>query len=328
MKRVFVLALTGILALTAMATPLETRADARMGARNEGRPRALAPAQSRPIIVDHTAIALFDRIPDRYIRAARELRMIYFDKSVGANIDSGLDCLQHPSANAAPVGCKRPDPVTGQSTGLAANIKYDRSTWRYQWWPERGCSAWYELVSCFIAQAGPVVAQYDVLSFQFSYGEVGAGSTIADKSAGFFANNKAVNDIYDYEAFAARYPGKQFILWTTSLSRGVGTAESTDFNNQMRAYARANNKILFDVADIEAHDPAGKPCFDNRDGVRYCEPNNPAKCENFPDDKFDYPAICPNYTTEMNAGHLNSMGKVRLAKAFWVLMAQVAGWMP
>jgi len=47
----------------------------------------------------------------------------------------------------------------------------------------------------------------------------------------------------------------------------VGAAESTDFNNQMRAYARANNKILFDVAAIEAHDPAGKPRFDNRDGA-------------------------------------------------------------
>lgn len=47
-----------------------------------------------------------------------------------------------------------------------------------------------------------------------------------------------------------------------------------------------------------------------------------------PTDGFNYPAICPNYTTEMNAGHLNSVGKVRLAKAFWVLMAQVAGWTP
>ena len=285
-------------------------------------------AQDRPIIVDHKSVALFDRIPDRYLKAARELRMIYFDKSVGKNISDGLDCLQHRSAEAAPIGCKRPDPVTGKSTGLVAGPQYNRSRWRYQWWPSSGCGGWTDMVSCFRTQAGPIASQYDVLSFQFSYQEVDTDSTIADKSAGFFANNKAAIDVHDYEALAAQHPGPKLIYWTTSLSRGIGTQVSTDFNNQMRAYARANNKILFDVADIEAFDPAGAPCYDNRDGVRYCEPNNKSKCENFPDDKAKYPAICPNYTTEMNAGHLNSVAKVRLAKAFWVLMAQVAGWVP
>ena len=309
MKRLFAWFVIGAIAVAGVLSPTEVN------------------AQNRAIIVDHTSVALFDRIPDQYITAARNLRMIYFDKSVGANISAGLDCLAYPSVDAAPVGCKKPDPVTGQPPGLVANAKYNRSNWRYQWWPSSGCGGWTDLVNCFNSQANPVAGQYDILSFQFSYLEMASGSTIANNPGGFFSDNKAVNDVNDYNAFAASHPGKKLIYWTSSVARGIGTPESTSFNNQMRQYARSNNKILFDVADIESHSPSGAPCYDNRDGVQYCEPDG-RKCENFPNDNANHPAICTNYTTEMNGGHLNSVAKVRLAKAFWVLMAQIAGWVP
>ncbi|HIP70515.1 MAG TPA: hypothetical protein EYH05_03870 [Anaerolineae bacterium] len=50
--------------------------------------------------------------------------------------------------------------------------------------------------------------------------------------------------------------------------------------------------------------------------------------ENYPDDGQDTPAICPHYTTEVDGGHLGtvSAGKIRVAKAYWVLMARLAGW--
>jgi hypothetical protein len=96
----------------------------------------------------------------------------------------------------------------------------------------------------------------------------------------------------------------------------------------MRQYARDYKVILFDVADIEAHTHLGAKCFDNRDGVSYCD--HADNCENYPDDGLDIPAICQDYTTEPNGGHLGSVsaGKIRIAKAFWVLMARIAGWNP
>jgi hypothetical protein len=95
----------------------------------------------------------------------------------------------------------------------------------------------------------------------------------------------------------------------------------------MRQYAIANQKPLFDVADILSHDPAGNPCYDNRDGVPYDNGNN---SENYPDDGANRLAICPHYTTETDGGHLGSVsaGKIRVAKAFWVLMARITGWTP
>ncbi len=93
----------------------------------------------------------------------------------------------------------------------------------------------------------------------------------------------------------------------------------------MRQYAIDNDKVLFDVADILSHDPDGNPCYDNRDGVPY---DNGNTSENHPDDGQNIPAICPHYTTEADGGHLGSVsaGKIRVAKAYWVLMARLAGW--
>jgi hypothetical protein len=81
------------------------------------------------------------------------------------------------------------------------------------------------------------------------------------------------------------------------------------------------------VADILSHDPSGAPCYDNRDGVYFSNGN---QSENYPNDGINRLAICPHYTTELDGGHLGSVstGKIRVAKAFWVLMAQIAGWRP
>jgi hypothetical protein len=96
----------------------------------------------------------------------------------------------------------------------------------------------------------------------------------------------------------------------------------------MRQYAREHNLALFDVAEILSHSESGAACFDNRDGVPYCDQSG--QCEDHPDDGRDIPAICRDYTTEADGGHLGSVsaGRLRIAKAFWVLMARIAGWNP
>ncbi|QQS38343.1 MAG: T9SS type A sorting domain-containing protein [Ignavibacteriales bacterium] len=115
------------------------------------------------------------------------------------------------------------------------------------------------------------------------------------------------------------------IWFTTSLARSIGSVESQSFNDQLRQYALQNDIILFDVADILSHTPWGTPCYDNRDGVAYTFGSN---SENYPDDGIEIPAICQEYTTETEGGHLGSVssGKIRVVKAFWVLMARIAGW--
>lgn len=307
-------------------------------------PIASAPANASPsfaphlqtanIVVDHTSVALFEQIPDEYIEAAATLDMFFMDRSVGGNINDGLSCLNYVSDEAAPSHCKRYEHVDPVFSVDPSEVNwsrvggYDRSNWDFEYWPTgMSCASWSEKVDCFINYIEPQIGGYDVVSFQFSYLAVDESDTIADQLGGFFSDNANLTDVYDFEDFEARNPGKETIYWTTSLSRGIGTTVSESFNNQMRQYATTNGKILFDVADILSHDPSGNPCYDNRDGVPYDNGNH---SENYPDDGQQIPSICQHYTTEVDGGHLGSVsaGKIRVAKAFWVLMAQIAGWDP
>ena len=68
------------------------------------------------------------------------------------------------------------------------------------------------------------------------------GSTIDDLDVGFFVDlphygyyeNRERWDISDIEELEAQHPNKTFIYWTTSLSRGIGSLDGENFNNQMR----------------------------------------------------------------------------------------------
>ncbi|MCA9935354.1 MAG: hypothetical protein H6662_18315 [Ardenticatenaceae bacterium] len=286
------------------------------------------------IIVDHTSVALFEQIPEEYLQAAAALHMLFIDRSVGANISDGLSCLAFDSDEAAPSHCKRythtvpaysSDP---SEVNWARSGGYNRDNWSYDFWEEGGgCNQWYDKVGCFINMMATRINQYDVVSFQLSYLAVEETSDILAQPGGFFADNADRYDVYDLAAYEAQYPDKVFIYWTTSLARGIGSQIATDFNDQMRQYAIANSKPLFDVADILSHAPDGSPCYDNRDGIAYDNGNN---SENYADDGINQLAICPHYTTETDGGHLGSVsvGKIRVAKAFWVLMAEIAGWQP
>ena len=283
-------------------------------------------------MVDHTSVALFEQIPEEYLQAAAALHMIFIDRSVGANIDDGLTCLSYPSDEAAPNHCSRYEHVDPAYSLDPSEVDwnrpggYDRSNWDFQFWGS-GCNSWSDKLDCFLSGAATDVNHYDVISFQYSYLSVDNDSTIADRPGGYFWDNPDLTDVYDQEAFEAQHSNTIFIYWTSSLARGIGTEVSENFNQQMREYAIANGKPLFDVADILSHTPDGQPCYDNRDGVPY---DNGNQSENYPDDGQNIPAICQHYTTEVDGGHLGSVsaGKIRVAKGFWVLMAQIAGWNP
>lgn len=280
---------------------------------------ATALAPDGGIVVDHTSIALFDQIPAEYLQAARELPMMFSDKSVGVNMSEALGCLASPSWSQSPSYCRN-DYVDATQTAVktfnatdyangvvpeliqfpASDVIYSRANWTYA-----DCSGdWSYMVGYFVNTLAPqYLAGKDVLSCQFNYLNVMSGSSIMN----YFANTTRYNDVYDLEALVAQYPDKDFVFWTTSLARIVGTTEATQFNEAMRVYALENDKVLMDMADIVSHDRNGNECLLNGN-----------------------PIICRDYTTELNGGHLGSVsgGRIVMAKAFWVLMAQIAGWTP
>ncbi|MCF8237421.1 MAG: hypothetical protein K9I85_04640 [Saprospiraceae bacterium] len=298
------------------------------------------PAQNG-FVIDHHDVDLFESIPKEYLDAARNTRFLFSDRSVGQNVNDALNFLTYPSWAQAPASARRDYTdldwhwktfnQTDWNAGLVPEriqftpdpLLYNRSNWTFA----LRSGSWSELTQNFIQDLGPTYADsVDVWSYQFSYLNVMEGDPITDPQNGFFSDNPDVWDIHDLESFLSAYPDHKFVYWTTSLARGIGTSVSTLFNDQLRTWCQDNDRILFDFADIISHADKGDPCFDNRDGVDYI--SQTGQMENHPDDGVNYPAICQDYTTETDGGHLGSVsaGGIRIIKAMWVLMARIAGW--
>jgi hypothetical protein len=257
---------------------------------------------TQAIIIDHVVLETFPQIPDEYIIKASETSMLFRHASIGWNMDMGLNCLMN-KEQPRPRGCDKGVP----GSEIVFDNKYDRSNWVFEFHqpPPAQNPGWYAKVELFIDRIDNLAPNetYDTAAFKLGYVDALGGSNIADVF--FTSEDSTYPTIGDLEALEARHPEITFIFWTIGLAR-QSYPESEAFNQQLREYVRANNRILMDIADIESHRPDGTSCFSNlENGVE---------------------AICDNYTDEPNAGHLNAYGRLRMAKAFWVLMAYVAGW--
>jgi len=66
------------------------------------------------------------------------------------------------------------------------------------------------------------------------------------------------------------FPGVLFIYMTGHLDGTGPSGNLYQRNNQIRAYCSANDKILFDFADIESYDPDGTYYPDEGDACSWC----------------------------------------------------------
>ncbi|MEA1936500.1 MAG: hypothetical protein U9N04_00070 [Patescibacteria group bacterium] len=116
----------------------------------------------------------------------------------------------------------------------------------------------------------------------------------------------------------ADYPEVTFIYMTGHLN---GTGESGNLNlrnNQIRDYCQANNKILFDFADIESYDPDGN-YFLNLNASDSCS----YKGGNWAN---EWCAANPGECSSISCAHSKSINCQMKGKAFWWMMARIAGW--
>lgn len=88
------------------------------------------------------------------------------------------------------------------------------------------------------------------------------------------------------------------VVWCTAPLEEENNGARNEFNRLVREHCTAKNKVLFDLAAIESHDASGKAT----------EP----------------PALRKEYSED--GGHLNEAGQLKAARAWWWLMARLAGW--
>ena len=289
---------------TATPKPLQAPSAPLASLQPSASPTVFAPASGTGLVIDHTSVADFERIPDETIRAASQLHMLLRHASIGKNLDEGLNCLANSFPENRPNFCDQGVPPEQ----VVYDPKYNRSNWTFEPHnlpnPNPG---WWKKITNFAdridAYNGDV--PFEVVSYTVDYLDVQEGSNLDEV---FFQGQRNGNlpNVQDLVALEAAHPDLTVIWWTSNLARVIGSPDSETFNQQMRDFAWANGKVLFDMADIEFHAPDGTPCVDSQGR--------------------GLPAICQDYTSEKVGGHLNALGTQRVAKALWVLMARLAGW--
>jgi hypothetical protein len=247
------------------------------------------------LIIDHHAVTSFDAIPTEVIKSAIPNRLMFRHASVGVTINNGLDCLQ--GSRTSPTECKQYVPYM-----------YDRRNWEFQL---RANSGWYGKIDDFKTEVLNQADSFDCFSFKYCYLD---GLDGLLEPCGSPYSPPKVEKAWNYlrnalDTLEMEYPDKVFIWWTIPLTQ-VGQVCTDTLNARIRSYASAKGKILFDVADIESHDAADTP--------RRSPLGLQMACSEF----------CGEQNPGAQACHPNWTGSIRLARAFWYLMARLTGWNP
>jgi hypothetical protein len=239
----------------------------------------------QPIIVDHNCVDAFV-IPQNFLDSARTLDVFFNHQSVGRNILQGLSALA--SQDQIRYSCAIIS--TPSATWYDTNNGVGDFTIGSNLYPDTKVDGLYN----YIVTRG-YGNHVKVAMMKFCYADFQPWSTWTGQQ------------VWNYyrpmmESLEAAYPHVTFVWWTCALHTSSGNHEHEEFNSRVRQYCNANNKILFDLAAIECHDPNGSLVLD----------------------ASGHPALYSGYTTD--GGHLNATGGQRVAKAWWWLMAQIQGW--
>lgn len=124
------------------------------------------------------------------------------------------------------------------------------------------------------------------------------------------------------------YPNVKFVYMTGHLVGSGATGILNLRNNQIRAYCQANNKILYDFADIESYDPDGMVNYMTlfcNDACNYDSDNNGSLDRNWAT------AWQASHTEGMDwyscgSAHSEPLNANRKAYAAWWLWAMLGGW--
>jgi hypothetical protein len=252
------------------------------------------------IIVDHTCIDI-DTIPQAAIEQAKSsLHIAYGHTSHGSQLVDGMTGLVDfkgalYSWNSGGTGGAldlRDQPFSGASDLGAPNF-----------------SAWASATRTYLN------AHPDVNVIIWSWcGQVSSASA---------------DDIITYlslmTTLESDFPGVKFVYMTGHLD-GYGLSGNLHIRNeQIRAYCRAQNKILYDFADIESYNPDGA-YFGDKDANDNCDYDGNG------DDLFDgnwateWQTAHPGEWYTCTAAHTQPLNGNLKAYAAWWLWARLAGW--
>jgi len=263
-------------------------------------------SSQEPVIIDHTCTDI-TQIPAYWLEQAKRLTIHYAHTSHGSQVNSGI--LKLESQNSTYSVAIRTSSTEGlpQVEDPPALRMYDGNPDETYiqpndyWEGEDGKDR-----TRGVANTG----HYDFSMWSWCGQVSGATETYIQ------------NYLDTLNRFETEYPGMRFIYMTGHLDGGGSTGNLHVRNQQIRDYCIANDKVLFDFADIERYDPDGTDYLDlgANDSCGYSGGNWA--------DEWCGTHTGSDLCASCSCAHSKPLNCNQKARAFWWMMARLAGWDP
>ncbi len=252
--------------------------------------------RNQPLIIDHTCTDI-GRIPRQWLmKTHKELGVWYGHTSHGSQITSGMNAINSGNFRygSTPNSGALLYIETGGDLGHNGNLRWSART---------------------KAQLNRITNKANVVMWSWCGGV--SGNTVSGINAYLLEMTK----------LELEYPDVFFVYMTGHLD-GSGVEGNLNVrNDQIRDYCKTHNKILFDFADIESFDPDGNNFLElgSNDACDYSSNGDNRRDSNWCD---DWIARNPDHriTLPSSAAHTRPLNGALKGRAFWWMMARLAGW--